>query len=209
MIINDLQEVKLVEYRGESTTVWQNRERVTLSPETYGLNFHPVVTGDSGQYSCLFNGRPLPESITKLVVQGKQTENKEPDLIQSHLDLEISSLFSPHSPCLCFLLFLSRATIIILFLWPAWKFPIPRAQNILKCRIRCFLCLQLRCFLLHAFMNPSQFDFCQFLSPNWWRRSDTHAPDFSRILDTLHTIIAVSFRFYSALVFMAAKVITR
>lgn len=65
------QEVKLVEFRGESTTVWQNRDRVTLNPETYGLNFHPVMAGDTGEFKCLVNNRPLPESITKLIVQGK------------------------------------------------------------------------------------------------------------------------------------------
>jgi hypothetical protein len=59
-----------VEFRGESTTVWENRERVTLNGETYGLNFHPVTAGDTGEYHCLVNNRPFPESINKLVVQG-------------------------------------------------------------------------------------------------------------------------------------------
>jgi len=68
-----IQEVKLVELRRDSTTVWQNRERVTLNSETYALNFHPVVAGDTGEYKCLVNDRRTPESILKLVVQGKDT----------------------------------------------------------------------------------------------------------------------------------------
>lgn len=60
-----------MELRRDSTTVWQNRERVTLNSETYALNFHPVVAGDTGEYKCLVNDRRLPESILKLVVQGK------------------------------------------------------------------------------------------------------------------------------------------
>jgi hypothetical protein len=81
-----------VELRRDSTTVWQNRERVTLNSESYALNFHPVVarkylsdflhllllnftcyTGDTGEYKCLVNDRRLPESILNLVVQGKPT----------------------------------------------------------------------------------------------------------------------------------------
>lgn len=65
------QEVKLVELRRDSTTVWQNRERVTLNSDSYALNFHPVLAGDTGEYKCLINDRRLPESILKLVVQGK------------------------------------------------------------------------------------------------------------------------------------------
>ncbi|OXA52430.1 hypothetical protein Fcan01_12292 [Folsomia candida] len=67
-------DVKLVELRRDSTTVWQNRERVTLNSETYALNFHPVVAGDTGEYKCLVNDRRLPESILKLVVQAQQQQ---------------------------------------------------------------------------------------------------------------------------------------
>ena len=70
-----------MEFRGESTTVWQNRERVTLNSETYGLNFHPVTAGDTGDYHCLVNNRPLPESINKLVVQGKSGHVPRPLVI--------------------------------------------------------------------------------------------------------------------------------
>ena len=59
-----------MEYRGESTTVWQNQGRVILDPDSYALHFRPVVAGDSGEYLCLVNNRPLPEAIIKLTVQG-------------------------------------------------------------------------------------------------------------------------------------------
>ncbi|KAF4530589.1 hypothetical protein B566_EDAN006795 [Ephemera danica] len=60
--------LKLIEYHSESTTVWKNRNRMTLLPDTFSLHFHPVMADDSGEYSCVFNHRP-PESTIKLVVQ--------------------------------------------------------------------------------------------------------------------------------------------
>ncbi|PNF40692.1 hypothetical protein B7P43_G02185, partial [Cryptotermes secundus] len=63
--------VKLVEYMGESTTVWEHRHRITLLPDTFSLHFHPVTAEDSAEYSCLVNNRPKPEAVVRLVVQGK------------------------------------------------------------------------------------------------------------------------------------------
>jgi receptor-type tyrosine-protein phosphatase gamma len=63
--------VKLVEYMGESTTVWEHRHRITLLPDTFSLHFHPVTAEDSAEYSCLVNNRPKPEAIVRLIVQGK------------------------------------------------------------------------------------------------------------------------------------------
>ncbi|XP_033611696.1 uncharacterized protein LOC111875417 [Cryptotermes secundus] len=62
--------VKLVEYMGESTTVWEHRHRITLLPDTFSLHFHPVTAEDSAEYSCLVNNRPKPEAVVRLVVQG-------------------------------------------------------------------------------------------------------------------------------------------
>jgi receptor-type tyrosine-protein phosphatase gamma len=64
-------QVKLVEYMGESTTVWEHRHRITLLPDTFALHFHPVTAEDSAEYSCLVNNRPKPEAIVRLIVQGK------------------------------------------------------------------------------------------------------------------------------------------
>ena len=69
--------IKLVEYTGESTTVWEHTphmgHRISLLPDTFALHFHPVTAEDSAEYSCLVNNRPKPEAIVKLVVQGKTT----------------------------------------------------------------------------------------------------------------------------------------
>ena len=68
--------IKLVEYTGESTTVWEHTphmgHRISLLPDTFALHFHPVTAEDSAEYSCLVNNRPKPEAIVKLVVQGKK-----------------------------------------------------------------------------------------------------------------------------------------
>jgi hypothetical protein len=69
--------------------VWQNRERVTLNSESYALNFHPVVAGDTGEYKCLVNDRRLPESILKLVVQGKNNISLFDFLTPSKLSSEV------------------------------------------------------------------------------------------------------------------------
>ncbi|PSN56654.1 hypothetical protein C0J52_10809 [Blattella germanica] len=67
--------IKLVEYTGESTTMWEQTphmgHRITLLPDTFALHFHPVTAEDSAEYSCLVNNRPKPEAIVKLVVQAQ------------------------------------------------------------------------------------------------------------------------------------------
>ena len=68
-------DVKLVEYMGESTTVWEHRHRITLLPDTFALHFRPVTAEDSADYSCLVNNRPKPEAIVKLIVQGKSVRS--------------------------------------------------------------------------------------------------------------------------------------
>ncbi|CAG7733550.1 unnamed protein product, partial [Allacma fusca] len=62
-------ERKVVEYRGESTSVWQIEERVGLRTESYALEFVGVLAQDSGEYLCLVNNRPFPEALIQLVVQ--------------------------------------------------------------------------------------------------------------------------------------------
>lgn len=61
---------KLVEYMSESTTVWKNRHRISLLPDSFALHFHPVRAEDSGDYVCLVNSRPKPDAIVRLIVQG-------------------------------------------------------------------------------------------------------------------------------------------
>ncbi|XP_063218642.1 protein sidekick-2-like [Bacillus rossius redtenbacheri] len=60
---------RLVEYAGESTTVWEHRRRLSLEPGSFALRIRPVESGDSGVYSCLVNNRPQPEALVRLVVQ--------------------------------------------------------------------------------------------------------------------------------------------
>lgn len=63
---------KLVEYMGETTTVWKNRQRISLLADSFALHFQPVRAEDSGDYVCLVNSRPKPDAIVRLIVQGKQ-----------------------------------------------------------------------------------------------------------------------------------------
>lgn len=72
--------IKLVEYMGESTTVWEHRHRITLLPDTFALHFHPVTAEDSAEYSCLVNNRPKPEAIVRLIVQGKVNHGNVPSI---------------------------------------------------------------------------------------------------------------------------------
>lgn len=62
--------VRLVEYVGAGTTVWEHRSRLSLRPDSFALHFQPVTAADSGRYSCLVNNRPRPEAVVALVVQG-------------------------------------------------------------------------------------------------------------------------------------------
>lgn len=64
--------VKLVEYAGNgAVVVWTNRERMSLDPLNYALQFFPVKNTDQGEYTCLVNERRRPEAIVHLIVQGK------------------------------------------------------------------------------------------------------------------------------------------
>lgn len=67
---------KLVEYMGESTTVWKNRQRVSLLADSFALHFHPVKAEDSGEYYCFVNSRPKPDALVRLIVQGKSLNFK-------------------------------------------------------------------------------------------------------------------------------------
>ncbi|XP_071054817.1 putative receptor-type tyrosine-protein phosphatase mosPTP-1 isoform X3 [Onthophagus taurus] len=63
---------KLVEFTSDITTVWvkQNKQnRISLLPDTFGLNFHPAAAEDSGDYICLVNSRPKPDAVVRLIVQ--------------------------------------------------------------------------------------------------------------------------------------------
>lgn len=66
-------QVKVVEFNSDTTTVWANQNRISLLPETYGLSLHPASGEDSGDYICLVNGRPRPDVIVRLIVQGEYT----------------------------------------------------------------------------------------------------------------------------------------
>lgn len=65
------QRVKLVEYTSATTSIWENRERMSLVPESYALNFHPTKGVDSGEYICLANNRLRADGLVRLIVQGK------------------------------------------------------------------------------------------------------------------------------------------
>lgn len=55
----------------DTTTVWVNQHRISLLSDSFGLSFHPAKAEDSGDYICLVNSRPKPDSVVRLVVQGK------------------------------------------------------------------------------------------------------------------------------------------
>ncbi|CAL4121616.1 unnamed protein product, partial [Meganyctiphanes norvegica] len=62
-------EVKLVEYRSESVTLFHHESRMSLALDTFSLNFKPVTAQDSGVYVCRVNNRDDSERDTKLIVQ--------------------------------------------------------------------------------------------------------------------------------------------
>lgn len=67
--------VKLVEFMSDTTTVWVNQHRISLLSDSFGLSFHPAKAEDSGDYICLVNSRPKPDAVVRLVVQGKSNIN--------------------------------------------------------------------------------------------------------------------------------------
>ena len=70
--------VKLVEYAGNgAVVVWTNRERMSLDPLNYALQFFPVKNTDQGEYTCLVNERRRPEAIVHLIVQGRKLKTKK------------------------------------------------------------------------------------------------------------------------------------
>lgn len=62
--------VKLVEFMSDTTTVWVNQHRISLLSDSFGLSFHPAKAEDSGDYVCLVNSRPKPDAVVRLIVQG-------------------------------------------------------------------------------------------------------------------------------------------
>ncbi|XP_046407157.1 tyrosine-protein phosphatase 99A [Ischnura elegans] len=61
--------VKIAKYVGEFRTMVENQNRMSLRPENFAIQFQPVAAEDSGDYYCLVNNRPKPESVLRLVVQ--------------------------------------------------------------------------------------------------------------------------------------------
>lgn len=90
--------VKLVEYAGNgAVVVWTNRERMSLDPLNYALQFFPVKNTDQGEYTCLVNERRRPEAIVHLIVQGK---TKKKSFVRI-LDVCPSSISFPLFVCVC------------------------------------------------------------------------------------------------------------
>lgn len=63
--------VLIVEYTSSGTTVSNHRDRVSFFPKNFSLLFHPVASTDSGDYQCVVNNRKTPETILRIIVQGK------------------------------------------------------------------------------------------------------------------------------------------
>lgn len=63
-------DVRIVEYGSQSTTLFVHRNRVSLLEKNFALFFSPVKSEDSGEYQCLVNSRNVPEVIVNLTVQG-------------------------------------------------------------------------------------------------------------------------------------------
>ena len=68
---NSVDAVKLVDYTNNAVVIWNNKERLSLDTQTYGLQFNPVRNWDDGEYFCLANDRRRPDAIIHLVVQGR------------------------------------------------------------------------------------------------------------------------------------------
>jgi hypothetical protein len=45
--------------------------KINLLAENYSLQFNPLKSSDTGEYTCLINERNSPESVVNLLVQGK------------------------------------------------------------------------------------------------------------------------------------------
>lgn len=65
--------VLIVEYSSSSTTVSNHRDRVSFFPKNFSLLFHPVESTDSGDYQCVVNNRKTPETILRIIVQGRNS----------------------------------------------------------------------------------------------------------------------------------------
>lgn len=86
--------LKLAEYIGESTTVWENKHRISLLPDTFALHFHPVTADDSGYYVCLVNSRPKPDAVLKLTVHDVPDAPGRP-LIMSFTSRSVNLSWAP------------------------------------------------------------------------------------------------------------------
>ena len=53
--------------------IYPDRITIIRSGSGYSLNVKPTITGDSGTYFCLVNGRPEPFSAYQLAIQGSST----------------------------------------------------------------------------------------------------------------------------------------
>lgn len=85
---------KLAEYVGESTTVWENKHRISLLSDTFALHFHPVTADDSGFYVCLVNNRPKPDAVLKLTVHDVPDAPGRP-LIMSFTSRSVNLSWAP------------------------------------------------------------------------------------------------------------------
>ncbi|CAL4083881.1 unnamed protein product [Meganyctiphanes norvegica] len=75
-------EVKLVEYRSESVTLFHHETRMNLHQETFSIAFNPVTAQDSGSYYCRVNNRDDSEREIKLIVQDAPSPPGRPLIMQ-------------------------------------------------------------------------------------------------------------------------------
>ncbi len=52
--------------------MFKSKKRLSMDKELFALRFDPVLNVDRGKYSCLVNGRAVPEAAIKLNVLGKR-----------------------------------------------------------------------------------------------------------------------------------------
>ena len=60
----------LLENNTTMSLIYPDRFTITRTGSSYSLNVKPTVTGDSGTYFCLVNGRAEPFGAYQLAIQG-------------------------------------------------------------------------------------------------------------------------------------------
>ena len=64
-------ETKLIEFSDGVSTVFHDRDHISLVPETFALRYEPVLVRHSGRYLCRVNGQSSRMANIELVVRGR------------------------------------------------------------------------------------------------------------------------------------------